>query len=841
MLRYIYILLSIILFLGCSKIQEPNVVKEGNINLSTWNFDNQGVVELRGDWFFHEKELISENWSEENPQQMISVPGTWDNRNDSSYASFQVNVKLPVKHQDLALKVSTQGTAYKLFFNKQLVAEVGRVGKTEQNSAAYYYPAIYPINVSADTLKITFEVSNYQYRKGGLWDKIIIGDAKQLQKLRDKFLFFDFFLIGALLLIMLYHIGLFFLRRNDKSTLYFSALCFLAIIRIVSTGEILISQVFTHYNWELLVKLELVSFFMLPAFGSLFIYSFYREEFSRVVLKLIIVVASSFSLGVIATSAVIYTHFVVAYEAITLIILLYLFFVLILAFMHRRDNSKLFLIAYGVIVLCAVNDILNSQNIISTAYLIPFGIFVNFFAQSIALSRRFSNAFNEIEVLSNVLLQFNQTLEQKVSERTDELNKQKEELQLKNTVITASISYAQKIQSAILPPQSEINEMIPENFVLFLPKDIVSGDFYWIKQINQYIFFAAADCMGHGVPAGFLSMLGYAFLNEIVTENIRISAKTFKANEILNLLRRKMKETLRQNDVKQSQKGGMDIALCIIDVNTLKLQYAGANSPMYVIKKEFNRADNFAFEKGTTDRSIENLIELPPDKMPIGVYHNEKETFTNNEIQLEEGDCLYVFSDGYSDQFGGDKGRKFYSRRLKELLVEHSTKNMGEQYKVIEKSFYDWKGTNDQIDDVLMIGIRVSFKGQFVPKLHNWKTKSILVAEDDEFSFIILKEYLKETNVKINRAINGQEAINRIDENLEVDIILMELVMPIVDGIEATMQIKQKKPNLPIIVLTSQQSFEEKSKSFEAGCDDYILKPVNRKELFATIDKYFSF
>ncbi len=263
-----------------------------------------------------------------------------------------------------------------------------------------------------------------------------------------------------------------------------------------------------------------------------------------------------------------------------------------------------------------------------------------------------------------------------LAEQKEEIEKQKEE-------ITDSIIYAKRIQTAILPSTDWVNEHLPEHFVLFRPRDIVSGDFYWMNRVENTLILIAADCTGHGVPGAFMSMLGVSFLNEIVNKN-----NTLQPNLILNQLRNQVKRTLDQTGKEGEAKDGMDIAVCVVDLQNMKLQYAGAYNPLYLFRNN-------------------ELIEVKADKMPIGIYIREKESFTNNEMDLEKGDTFYIFSDGYADQFGGPDGGKFKSGQFKKLLGSIQPKSMAEQWEILESTIDDWRGDNEQVDDMIVLGVRV--------------------------------------------------------------------------------------------------------------------------------------
>lgn len=259
-------------------------------------------------------------------------------------------------------------------------------------------------------------------------------------------------------------------------------------------------------------------------------------------------------------------------------------------------------------------------------------------------------------------------------------NSQKEE-------IISGINYAQRIQKAILPPEAYITELINENFILYRPKEIVSGDFYWLKQINQYIILVAADCTGHGVPGALMSMLGISYLNEIVQRKA-----ITKANQVLNELRKEIKHSLRQTGKKEESRDGIDMAIIVFDTAKSLMQYSGAFIPLYIISN-IERKPVFK--------------EIKPDMMPVGVHFSGDISFTNHEIKLEIGDTLYLSTDGYTDQNGGSDNTRFGKKNFKKLLSEIHDQPLFEQKEILEQTLNEWMGKHPQRDDILVIGARL--------------------------------------------------------------------------------------------------------------------------------------
>ena len=289
-----------------------------------------------------------------------------------------------------------------------------------------------------------------------------------------------------------------------------------------------------------------------------------------------------------------------------------------------------------------------------------------------------------IKYRERVLRIENKILEDKVAERTAEVTTKNKELARINKDLTDSIRYAKRIQDAILPDDDFMEKILPEYSILFKPRDIVSGDFYWTTQINNKLVITAADCTGHGVPGAFMSMLGVSFLNEIVNKK-----EVTQANEVLNQLKESVIKSLKQTGKQGEAQDGMDIALCIIDLETKKLQYSGAYNPLYIIRNK-------------------ELIQFKADRMPIGIFTRKStQTFTNHEIQLEKDDVIYMFSDGYVDQFGGERGEKLKAKNLQKILLEVAHLPMQEQNFVLEFELNKWQGAEPQIDDILVIGLKI--------------------------------------------------------------------------------------------------------------------------------------
>ncbi len=269
-----------------------------------------------------------------------------------------------------------------------------------------------------------------------------------------------------------------------------------------------------------------------------------------------------------------------------------------------------------------------------------------------------------------------------------EVEKQRDRLSVMHKNLTDSIRYARKIQQALLPSDYYFHSQLPEAFLLYMPRDIVSGDFYWVNNLDDKIFFAVADCTGHGVPGAFMSMIGFEILDKIINDQGIVHP-----GEILNILNYGISNTFSRGEEDLLLKDGMDISFCTLDRRNKVLEFAGAFHVLYMIR------DN-------------KMIEYRGDRVSVGLGVEERgEQFTNYVIPLQEGDKIYLFTDGYPDQFGGPKGKKYMYRRFRHLLLSVHELPMQRQKEILYESFRYWQADYDQVDDVLVMGIDPLFRG----------------------------------------------------------------------------------------------------------------------------------
>lgn len=624
------------------------------------------------------------------------------------YTSFIVDSSL--LHKRFALAYGFNGSSKIVLNNEVLLAtgvfaqdntDVSSIKRKQEDFLSFEFK---------DTLaRLTVEFVPYALKRRFDYD-LDIGQLKWAEKKRQRKIentnesialgsfYFSFAIIFCLLFVFF---------RASKDNLYFSLFCLFVAAAMVLDRVTDITFFKNFANFSLAIAIEFLSIF----FARVLI----NKERSIIPLFIIIL------LGIICSMPVIFYKYTLGL-GMSLSILVFLVCVVYagfsaLYFLLQGIGQKkweartitfgsLIGLSFNVIVPIIFAAIISQAGNTNTyvlgimSYLPDAGLCIYPITVAIVLGRR--NAFNQTQLINHVkaieklsseniekekekkkiLEEQNQYLETKVEERTHELAVKNELILIKNKEITDSLQYAKRIQTAILPDIKLIYKTVEQSFILYMPKDIVSGDFYSFAQKNGKVIIAAADCTGHGVAGAFMSMIGSALLNQIINEkNITDPAL------ILDELNEGVIHSLKQRDSESND--GMDISICTFDLKNKYVQYAGANRPLWLVRNN-------------------ELITYKPDKFPIGglqIQRNKK--FTAHEITLQKNDTLYLFSDGYADQFGGDKGKKLMSRKFKDSLMSIQGLAMPEQEKHLRELFKNWKGNNEQVDDVLVVGIKI--------------------------------------------------------------------------------------------------------------------------------------
>jgi serine phosphatase RsbU (regulator of sigma subunit) len=396
-------------------------------------------------------------------------------------------------------------------------------------------------------------------------------------------------------------------------------------------------------------------------------------------------------------------------NGLSLISLVIIFMAIGWVYKSKRKLSPFFTLGFLAVLTGGILFILTNFNLLESDFLshnaIKMGSAGEVIFLSLAMVSRYRDiqrekdeakkqAFENLEMLNKVTQEQNEILEIQVKERTAEIRQKSEELEEKNKEIIDSITYAKRIQEAILPPDTQVRELLPNAFIYYQPKDIVAGDFYWMEDTEDYLFLAAADCTGHGVPGAMVSVVCHNALNRSVREfGLHEPGKILDQTAII------VDETFEKSE--QEVKDGMDISLCAIHKATKKVSWTGANNPIWVISKKTIES----IGEPSLSENEYHLYEIKADKQPIGRYPN-REAYHTHHIELNPMDTIYLFSDGYPDQFGGERGKKYKSKNFKRFLLGIQDQTITDQSDLLRDEFETWRGDLEQIDDVCVIGVR---------------------------------------------------------------------------------------------------------------------------------------
>ena len=525
-------------------------------------------------------------------------------------------------------------------------------------------------------------------------------------------------LIGFLFFSVLFNIFLLVVTKEVLNFYYTLFVFFLAMFLINISG-LSYQNLWPNSPWW-----QHISTIIFAGIANVFLLLFTREFYDfksnhktiNIITKILIVIIIISVMLIFFSSTFSFAMLLV--NILSLVTILLIFTVSVIGIFNKNKLSLYFLFSFIALVIGTTIYVLRNLGIINNNELAEGSLEIGFLIEIILLMFAVIHRFRNIEKRNNV------QLENLVSERTKKLVSQKEEIETqrdriltqhgevkkqkelistKNNEIRDSFNYAKLIQNAVLTPRKELDRILSKYFIVNLPKETLGGDFYWTYEKSGRVYIVVADCTGHGVPGAMMSMLGISALNEIIRLN-----EDIKPSEILDELSANIQNALHQEGEIGESNDGMDISVCMLDSITNTLLYAGANNPIYIVREGDFKTDEADgnYKKHVFQKNI--LLELKADKLSIGYNYNKKNKFKDKKVNLKKGDVIYLFSDGFPDQFGGVKGNKYKLGKYRKLLVNNSQiKNETEQYDHIMTELYNWKKGFEQIDDILILGLRI--------------------------------------------------------------------------------------------------------------------------------------
>ena len=415
-------------------------VENGILDLSSWDFERDGPVALDGQWEFYwllhlkPADGLSESLSAK--RGFIKVPGTWNGYEVNAekipgegYATYRLRILLGKPRPRLAFKFLDMAVAFSVYVNGEKLMSAGVPGQTRELTLPQFYPQVVEFSPRSRQLDVIIQVSNFHHRKGGAWESILLGSKDDIWQIRHKALYYVFFLFSGILIMGIYHLALFIFRSQEKSTLFFGIFCFLIAIRSMVTGERYLIDLFPNFNWEVHTKIAYLAFYLgVPVF-AVYARNIFPRDISKFVVRVIIIVGAFFSAFVIITPARIYTHTAPFFQIFTILVFFYAFYALILSLYRKRLGARFYMAGFVVLFIAAVNDILYSNLIIETGYMLQLGLFVFIFSQALLLSLLSSKAFATVELQSRKLEDTNKAYKKEIMERrrTEEALRESEE------------------------------------------------------------------------------------------------------------------------------------------------------------------------------------------------------------------------------------------------------------------------------------------------------------------------------------------------------------------------------------------------------------------------------
>ncbi len=706
--KFLYILFFVFLFGTLYARDTVSVVaQKGVLDLRGWDFDENPVIKIEGEWEFYWKKLLTP--ADFNPQRYVAdayvwVPQYWSKFRAGGkhfpplgYATYRLVIISDKKVENLKIILPPVNTAMKAWWNGHFLGQTGKVGTDASNSEPSIASLSREVTLDSPKVELIVQVSNFQHREGGFFYTPRLGKIGEVEKWQLFLLIISVFLIGSMVIMAIYHLGLFLMRPKNFAAFSFFVFSLLLALRLLFTENQLLLLIFPHIDFDTKYRIEYFTFFFIPPAFNYYVHQVLRDRFVKKFLFVLLgaaVIASMF----LFASPLVFTRIMPYYQIVYLAMILVDTYVILKHWVLRTPGADILLVTFILVFLVLINDILLFLRIIDTFELAPAGIFLLVLGQSLVLASIFTKAFKQNERLRQELEYKSQNLEKLVKDRTAEIERQKRklekqnkllqdqtrELEAKDQLLTSSLEYAAAMLRAVMPDPLVLNRYF-DNFILFLPKDIVSGDGYWFSdKVRGFLFVAVYDCTGHGVPAAFLSIISTYLLRTTIVEKGII-----EPNEVLEHIDQKLKVFLQRqgND-------GMELAVLRIELekDEPQIKFASAKIELFY----YNSRTRLITRHRGTRRAL-GYSSLPQNK----------EAFSNFILTFKKNDVIYVISDGYVDQTNKER-KRFGTERFMELLRKIGDRPMYEQKRILHETIVDYMDDTKQRDDIIVLGLKNS-------------------------------------------------------------------------------------------------------------------------------------
>ncbi len=806
----------LLILLSCNKDNSVQpLAKNGVIDLSLWNLQAETLA-LDGEWKFAWKKLLSPEDFSSDEKELYNVPGSWNTgshggRKSDGYGTLSLLIKNCSSENPLALKIPSISSAYRLWCGNTMVYENGVVAETKEAYRPLWMPSVVVLPKSRDSnIRLTLQIANFHDRRDGFWGSIILGAYQNISRMRDLTIAFELFLFGSLFIMAIYHFCLFLLRREDKSVIYFAALCLLLSVRTVTGGECFLTLL-TGISSLAIYKTLFISFFLIiPAVIHYFISIYPEEVWSP--LRYLARAVTAVSVMLIFFSLKTVTSSVIFFEILILILFIYFTVCLVRAVKRKREGALLFLAGWIMLTLTGVNDILFDMGIIWTGLIAPFGLIFFIISQAFLLSLRYASAFRTIEVMSQRLLALDKIKDEFLANTSHEL---KTPL---NGIIGLADSLADGAKGSVNPDvQSDLYMIVNSGKRLSsLVNDIL--DFSRLRNSDMILredivdIKSIVDSVIH-LTTPLLRNDRIIMANKIQSDIPLITGDENRLQQIFyNLL---------GNAVKFTESGRIEISASVKNSGSSKTISISVSDTGIGIESEKINTIFEAFEQadGTVSRSYggtgiglsitKHLVELHGGSIDVESEPGRGSVFTVN-LPLRE------------------------NPQLKEMLKEKEFNNVQDEETAFMISELK---NNPQLSFENSVFVQHSGNEQGYADTSRRKY-TVLVVDDDPVNLQVLENHLALRKYHVLKTRDGFEAINIIETDSRIDIVLLDIMMPRITGYDVAKKIRERFTHfeLPVIMLTARDQVSDIVAGIEAGANDFLSKPFDVRELMVRVE-----
>ncbi|MFA9390517.1 MAG: ATP-binding protein [Prolixibacteraceae bacterium] len=805
---HFFVLVLLLVLSSCSeqaKTINPKAVG-GIIDLSNWDFDTNGTVKLNGEWEFYWNSFYydSINLPQNRPApSMLLVPGLWNKSKvdgteiqGKGYASYRLKIKCNSK-EELSIKYLNSATSCAIFIDGKLLYSAGKPGKTARSTIPSYQPAIISFTPENEFFELVLQVANFQHKKGGQWEPLLLGTKSQISKYLNHKIFIELLLIGSILFMAIFHLSIFFKHRYERPLFFFGIFALLIAFKFLVSGEFSIYMLH-EFKWIYLVRIDYLSFYLAVLFFLFFIRSLYPNEILPWVSHTVIVTSILCSASVLVLPLYYFSYVMFYFQLFVVTGGLYAFYVLRLALRRKREGANYFIYGFLTLFACMVHDILNENEIIYSISLVPIGLSLFILFQSFILSLRIRNA-----LISNTKL----TSELKIQNNEYVYLNNKYKVQNENLIVAKEkAEESDRFKSAFLANIShEIRT--PMNGIIGFANLLSEEE---LTEERRTIYLNILKERGHHLLGVINDIID---VSKIETGMIEIRNEVCNLNELVHELFSTYFQLTQSKGLKLTQMMALPDQQSVVLTDIQKLKQIMDNLISNAIKFTPNGTIQFGYQLAG------DFLEFTVSDTGIGMTAEEMKIIFDRFNQANT-----TITHQYGGTGLGLSIVKAYVEKMGGQINASSTPGQGSSF-----TFTLPYHPQNKV---------ISNKNSSTKEQDYSKILTVLLVEDDPANAFLMEEILEQIHPKILHATDGQQTIEYYQNNTDIDIVLMDIKLPDTNGYDLTKELKLIRGGVPIIAQTAYALKGDKEKAIEVGCIDHISKPINSKELIGKILKY---